>query len=415
MSLSGTLSTMPLPDLLQWLATAGKTGILQIERQKVGKWIQFAAGRVVGCSTDDPPQRLGQYLLSREMITESQLVEALALQEASGQHLGATLVDMGVLAPGDVSAHLEGKAEETIYSLFDWNDGVFRYADGVPEAHRNHFPVDLQVEDILLRGLKRFDEMKRIREVFPNSGMVLRYTELPPSPEIFQNKMARTMYAAIDGERSIADILLHLHASEYLVYKFLFELRRKGFIDIAPSKPTAGKVAPSRSPATQAEPVTASASEPASAAAAAVAVAAPPAVATPVGELGAQLAEVRSVIESGQIDEALDTLDALYREHPEDDGLTRLRAEAEATFVERTYRHAVPPDKIPVLKQAIETLSADLLSPHDFFLLSRIDGTWDVKSIIQVAPVREVEALRTLKRMRERGVIELTDGSATSS
>ncbi len=411
MSLSGTLSTMPLPDLLQWLATAGKTGMLQIERQKVGKWIQFAAGRVVGCSTDDPPQRLGQYLLSREMITEAQLIEALALQESSGQHLGATLVEMGVLDPGDVSAHLEGKAEETIYSLFDWNDGVFRYADGIPAEHRNHFPVNLQVEDILLRGLKRFDEMKRIREVFPNASMVLRYTELPPSPEIFQNKMARTMYATIDGERSIDDILLHLHASEYLVYKFLFELRRKGFIDIAPKKPSAEKLAPA--PTAPTERVTAPA--PGTVSTAAVAVAAPPAVATPVGELGAQLAEVRSVIESGQLEEALDTLDALYREHPGDDGLTRLRAEAEATFVERTYRHAVPPDKVPVLKQAIETLSADLLSPHDFFLLSRIDGTWDVKSIIQVAPVREVEALRTLKRMRERGVIELTDESATSS
>ncbi len=415
MSLSGTLSTMPLPDLLQWLATAGKTGMLQIERQKVGKWIQFAAGRVVGCSTDDPPQRLGQYLLSREMITEAQLIQALALQESTGQHLGATLVDMGVLAPGDVSSHLEGKAEETIYSLFDWNDGVFRYADGIPEAHRNHFPVDLQVEDILLRGLKRFDEMKRIREVFPNASMVLRYTELPPSPEIFQNKMARTMYAAIDGERSIADILLHLHASEYLVYKFLFELRRKGFIDIGPAKPSLGKIAPAPAPATPAVAGPSPAPGPAASASATAAVAEAPPVAKFTGELGAQLAEVRSVIENGQLEEALDTLDALYRSHPGDDGLTRLRAEAEALFVERTYRHAVPPDKVPVLKQAIETLSADLLSPHDFFLLSRIDGTWDVKSIIQVAPVREVEALRTLKRMRERGVIELTDGSATPS
>ncbi len=412
MSLSGTLSTMPLPDLLQWLATAGKTGILEIERQKVAKWIQFAAGRVVGCSTDDPPQRLGQYLLSREMITEAQLVEALAQQESSGQHLGATLVEMGVLAPNDLSSHLEGKAEETIYSLFDWNDGVFRYADGVPEAHRNHFPVDLQVEDILLRGLKRFDEMKRIREVFPSANMVLRYTELPPSPEIFQNKMARTMYAAIDGERSIADILLHLHASEYLVYKFLFELRRKGFIDIAPTKPSVNTAAPAPSTAT---PARSSAPAPAPAASVAAAVAEAPTVTRVTGGLGTRLAEVRSVIENGQMEEALDTLDALYREHPGDDGLTRLRAEAEAAFVERTYRHAVPPDKVPVLKQPIETLSADLLSPHDFFLLSRIDGTWDVKSIIQVAPVREVEALRTLKRMRERGVIELTDGSATSS
>jgi len=32
-----------------------------------------------------------------------------------------------------------------------------------------------------------------------------------------------------------------------------------------------------------------------------------------------------------------------------------------------------------------------------------------VKSIIQISPVREVDALRVLKRMRERGFIALQD------
>ena len=41
--------------------------------------------------------------------------------------------------------------------------------------------------------------------------------------------------------------------------------------------------------------------------------------------------------------------------------------------------------------------------------MSRIDGHWDVKSIIQVSPIREADAVRTLKRMREKGFIELRD------
>ena len=49
------------------------------------------------------------------------------------------------------------------------------------------------------------------------------------------------------------------------------------------------------------------------------------------------------------------------------------------------------------------------LTPQEYFMLSRIDGTWNVKAVIQVAPIQEVEALRTLKRMREKGIIELRD------
>ena len=42
---------------------------------------------------------------------------------------------------------------------------------------------------------------------------------------------------------------------------------------------------------------------------------------------------------------------------------------------------------------------------EQFFLLGRIDGSWNVKSIIQVSPMREVDALRTLTRMREAGMV----------
>ena len=52
---------------------------------------------------------------------------------------------------------------------------------------------------------------------------------------------------------------------------------------------------------------------------------------------------------------------------------------------------------------------ASPISPQEFFILSRIDGSWDIRSIIQIAPIREVEALRVLKRMLDQGVIELRD------
>jgi hypothetical protein len=397
---------MPLPDLLQWLAGALKTGLLRIERKRITKVIALKQGRIVGCSSDDPPHRLGQFLLSREKITESQLREALAIQSENGHHLGRILVEMGAITPGDLTGHLEKKAEETVYSVFDWDDAVFRFEesdDRVDDA----FPVDLRVEDVLLRGLSRFDEMSRIRQVFHDPGIVLRYTSVPPGPEIFGNKMARAMYSAIDGERSVAEILLLVHGSDYIVYKFLFELHRNGYVEIAGVKEAIEVPAPVVDSGVRAIDRPAPSVPPVAAAAA---VEEPPAA--PVAEHGAdfeeRLSAARRFMSASDYDSALDLLDVLYRENPGDDALRRLTAEAEAAFVDRAYRHVVPEHKVPVLtRPAAELATEARLTPQEFFLLSRIDGLWDVRSIIQVAPLREVDALRTLKRMRELGMIDL--------
>ncbi len=118
---------MPLPDLLQWLASARKSGTLELERDRVRKWILMREGEIVGCSSDDPPERLGQFLLGRGRITETQLHQALVEQEQSGNFLGQVFVAMGAITEQELSSHLEAKAEETIFSLFGWDDAAFRF------------------------------------------------------------------------------------------------------------------------------------------------------------------------------------------------------------------------------------------------------------------------------------------------
>ena len=64
---------------------------------------------------------------------------------------------------------------------------------------------------------------------------------------------------------------------------------------------------------------------------------------------------------------------------------------------------------VQVLRIPVGQLESQQLSPEEFFLISRIDGSWDVKSIIQVSPLREVDALKTLRRMKDQGLIVLRD------
>ncbi len=385
MSLVGTLNTMPLVDLLQWVGASRRTGTLHVELDKVVKQLHFRDGEIVGCTTDDPPELLGQFLIGRGRITEKQLLESLALHEASGRYLGAILVESGALPAEELSSHLLAKAEETVLSLFDWPEARFRFQDGeIPDTPV--FPVCLRVEEVLLRGVQRFDEIQRIRQVLNDPALVLRPTESAPPVAVLDDPAARSVYLAANGDRTLADMRLHVRGSEYFVYRCLFELLRSGHLAIVGKRGSAP-------PCELKEP--AGTDRPAKGGAA-----------TPVDK---QLQRARRAMSSGDPEAALAILDPLYEELPGDDSLRRLTLEAEAAFAEKAYRHYLPARKIVHLVRPIEELTTRPFSPTEFFLISRIDGAWDVKSIVQLAPLREADTLRTLKRLREEGVIDLRD------
>jgi hypothetical protein len=114
---------------------------------------------------------------------------------------------------------------------FDWDDAEFRFAEG-ETGDPNIFAVNMRVEDILLRGAQRWDEMQRFRTVFNDPGIVLSRTSRKAPAEVFRNRMARRIFESINGERTVAEILLHAHGSEYLVTKFLYELFRAGVAEV---------------------------------------------------------------------------------------------------------------------------------------------------------------------------------------
>src|SRR6266576_6713213 len=82
MALQGSLSTMSVSDLLQFLAVSRKTGLLKFSQQKVRKGIYFENGIIVVSSTNDPPEYLGQVLMHYGKIDEAQLQAAMEIQRS---------------------------------------------------------------------------------------------------------------------------------------------------------------------------------------------------------------------------------------------------------------------------------------------------------------------------------------------
>jgi len=412
MAFYGDLSSMQLPDLLQWAGQAGKTGTLELERNKHVKRIHFRNGRLIGCSSEDPPSRLGQFLLSRGKITESQLGDGLARQQITGDNLGNILVAMGAISKEELVRHVAEKAEETIYGLFDWPDAAFRFIEDAPPDPWV-IEVDLRVEDVLLHGMRRFDEMKRMRAVFDNPAIVLRRTPRLAPPEITGHRTANAIYRSVDGRRTLEELLLHSHASEFFVMKFLFQLQRGGLIEIAGVAERTG-VAGTASAATRAQAAAGQAE-----ASVAVAVAPPPTqVPSGVVQPGPAVEAAREAGVSGEIEmalrlmsrnepeAALAILGATYRDHPGDPTIRELLGKAEAASRDNALR-VLDPRGVPCLTRPAEVIARELLSPTESYLTSLLDGQSDLRTVLWLAPMREIDVLQALRSMLERGLIDL--------
>jgi hypothetical protein len=60
---------------------------------------------------------------------------------------------------------------------------------------------------------------------------------------------------------------------------------------------------------------------------------------------------------------------------------------------------------VPRILVSEDGLTDQQLAPQEAFLLSRINGEWDVKSILSICPFREVDSLRMIKGLMDRGII----------
>jgi hypothetical protein len=79
---------------------------------------------------------------------------------------------------------------------------------------------------------------------------------------------------------------------------------------------------------------------------------------------------------------------------------------AEAAIAGEMKRIGITEEKIPKIIKPFEQISSMNFSPNEGFILSRINGVWDVNSIMKISPMRETDALLIFHKLHREGIIE---------
>jgi hypothetical protein len=338
MSITGNLKTMPFGELLQWLSQSQKTGTLVLDNAQVEKRVFFRHGTIISTASTEPREHLGHFLVSHGFIGEEQLSTSVR--------------------------------RESLYDVFGWREGGFRFLDGeLPEY--DMLPLAIDVTHLVLEAAHRTDEWQRIRLVIRSPQAIP--VQIADSPDGELEPGERLVWSRIDDQRTVEDLCLDTHSSEYYVCRVLFEQAQRGRLKVV--HPRAGAPVP---------------------------VAANGAVdAAALVRMGQELLQRKdweSALRHFRAARSLDPNNGRVRAAAQK-GEERISAEVDKTRIEL--------DAVPVLVRPIETLTRLPLSPAEAFILSRINGVYDVASVLKISPMSPLEVRLVFAKLVDAGHIEL--------
>ena len=361
---------MPFPDLLQWVAHSRKTGTLAVEGKPYNKKIYFRDGLVVAASSEDPKEFLGYFLVGWGFLGEEELQELLDMQDQYGTLLGELLVIVGRVSREDLIHILQVKTEETIYELFLWEEGDFRFLENILPAKKFQ-PLNIAVDMLILEGVRRKDEWNRCRERIPDPKWAPKLVRAVDVQELGHTELS--ILREINGENSIEDIALACRLALFHVLLFVYQGMSHGLFDL--SAPDSDEQTPI------------------------------PGFTEVSWRTLLRNAEI--AIESGDLVAGYERLSAIRSKYAKRREVSEQIASLEQMIGARLDQRKLSLEAVLELTIGPTEMTSQSFSPQEGFLLSRINGVYTLGEILKMIPGSELENRVMVDNLLQREVVQL--------
>ncbi len=250
--LEGSLERFEVPDLLTFLNMGRRTGVLVLERPQQETKLFMRDGKPVFATSTRDDLRLGSMLVRMGKVKPDELEKAL--QQQSGGRIGQMLLSSRLLTEEALASFLKVQVSEVIFDTFGWRAGGFCFYDKVPPP-ATAVTLDMDLQNLLMEGVRRLDERSRLADVFPDLNMVV---EAVANPERVKQSVTLTqdewqVFFLIDGRRSLSEICrLAGNPDELATLQILHNLVQAKFVAVVPPlAPVAPPPAPVEAAGTQ--------------------------------------------------------------------------------------------------------------------------------------------------------------------
>ena len=122
-------------------------------------------------------------------------------------------------------------------------------------------------------------------------------------------------------------------------------------------------------------------------------------------DAGSLIEAAHKHLDQNAYEQALRHLRAARSLEPESKPVQKAAEQEERRLIEALEREGVTPASVPVLSAELEELTASKISPQEGFMLTRINGSYDIASIVKISPIPQLDALLVFWRLARAGHI----------
>jgi len=355
---------MSAEDVLEWIGRRRLSTPVTFERGGILRSLVIDAGSIVWASSNRRDERLGVILVRSGIVAERALADALEARTETGVPLGKVLLMSGLISENALIEILATKIREAVTDVLTWTEGQFEV---VPQTQPPATGVNAQlpIEIGLTVARRRAARMTAIMEALGSDDVTFLVppNALPPAPEDGQVIDVPRIWALAGDRHTAADIAAAFSGERYASYDALARMVETGrlTIDRRHRERTNSAV-----------------------------------------ELAAG---ARSRLRQGDRAGALAMATQALHQDPSDADVRKTFAQIERARVAEVAKQLLARHRVP--KRLRAPAAEQGLSPTELELANRVDGRWDLLSLIKSAGVREAEALLAFAHLAEVGVVEL--------
>jgi DNA-binding response OmpR family regulator len=226
--LAGDVSVVSIAEVLQLLDLQRQSGALSVFTREAEITLFISNGRVDFATWRGLGNEflLGRYLVENGAVTREQLAAVVEHRGDAKRLLGEALQALGFVTAEAVRKALVRQTSELVYEVVRWKRGRVSVTVGTEHPAAPKAALGMETSGLVMEGFRRVDEWRLIEGSFdfddvlyPDAGVIERVDQEHDltSPE-------RAVLAAIDGEKTIRELVNELPGSSFELCKILYQL-----------------------------------------------------------------------------------------------------------------------------------------------------------------------------------------------
>ncbi len=232
LSLKGTLDAFKISDVLTFLNSTRKTGMLTMTASEKEAYVFFRAGSVVYAASNQESLRLGPILVRKKKLSRDQAAEIDDLMLRSGGPFGQIAMQKGIVDPSQLDDFLKIQVSEVIYDAFVWKSGDFAFYDGI-DLPPNAVTISIDLSNLIMEGARRISEWEECLRLLPDSSVVFRVAADPEAEKITLTLEEWKILFLINGQRTLEEVCRDTETDAFQVYRVVYGLLSNKLIESA--------------------------------------------------------------------------------------------------------------------------------------------------------------------------------------